>query len=191
MSRLRVDKESTNSQLAFSFSSMFSLDFLLRIILFSFFWGLLVRFDQGSLGVGVAFILAASLLSLYLAQQQRKTKQWLRSPVSLLSFIVYFAVQSLRGGWEIAKLALSHKLRLSPGFVKYHTNLATESQVFTFMQILSLLPGTVSARQHGRELTIHVMNMETFDAAEIDDCQMRIKKLLGNPVHPLADRKKL
>jgi multicomponent Na+:H+ antiporter subunit E len=181
MSRLRVDKESTNSQLAFSFSSMFSLDFLLRIILFSFFWGLLVRFDQGSLGVGVAFILAASLLSLYLAQQQRKTKQWLRSPVSLLSFIVYFAVQSLRGGWEIAKLALSHKLRLSPGFVKYHTN---------FMQILSLLPGTVSARQHGRELTIHVMNMDTFDAAEIDDCQMRIKKLLGNPVHRLADRKK-
>lgn len=165
---------------------MTSMGFLIRIILFSIFWILLVGGQLSSLGVGIVFIFIASFLSLYLAPEQRKTIQWIRNPLGLLSFLLYFAVQSLRGGWDIAKLALTPRANISPGFIKYHTDLASDSQVFTFMQVLSLLPGTVSTKQSGRELTIHVLNMNTFNQAEIDDYQTRIKKLWGTQAQAIV-----
>ena len=189
MRRIDQIRKPLSPQRAFKFRSLISLSFLIRLVLFSLVWGLLTGWQQSSLGVGIVFIFTASLLSLYLAPQQRKTKQWLKSPLSLLSFLLYFAVQSLRGGWNIAKLALTPKPKLSPGFVKYHTDLANESQVFTFMQVLSLLPGTVSAKQNGRELTIHVLDLNSFNHSEIDDCQMRIRTLLSTPNKAQVDDK--
>ncbi len=189
MSRLNPKNEPPSSQRMFRFRWVISLAFLMRVISFSILWALLARWEKSSLGVGIVFISMASLLSLYLAQEQQKTKQWLRSPLSLLSFLYYFCAQSLRGGWDIARLALTPKPNLSPGFIKYHTDLANESQVFTLMQVLSLLPGTVSAKQNCRELTIHVMNMNSFNLTEIDDCQMRIRTLLGTPIKAQVDDK--
>ncbi|MBA6339935.1 Na+/H+ antiporter subunit E [Colwellia sp. MB02u-10] len=190
MKIIKQNNELSSSPSAFSFRSVLSWRFFIRFALFSLFWGLLTRWQQNSLGLGIVFITMASVLSLYLAPQQQKRHQWLKKPFSILSFLYYFYVQSLRGGWSIAKLALSPKLKLSPGFIKYHTDLANDSQVFTFMQVLSLLPGTVSARQNAQELTIHVLDMNTFNQAEIDDCQIRIKQLLGTSVQPLIDGEK-
>ncbi|TWX69090.1 Na+/H+ antiporter subunit E [Colwellia sp. C1TZA3] len=192
MKLFKQNNELSSSPSAFNFRSVFSWRFLIRFTLLSLFWGLLTGWQRSSLGVGIVFIAMASLLSLYLApqQQQQKRHQWLKNPFSILSFLSYFCVQSLRGGWSIAKLALNPKLKLSPGFIKYHTDLTNDSQVFTFMQVLSLLPGTVSARQSAQELTIHVIDLNTFNQAEIDDCQMRIKQLLGTSVQPLIDGEK-
>lgn len=156
-----------------------SVDFWIRVALFSGFWLLLTGWQPSSWGVGAVFVLMASLLSLYLTAKQRQTEQWQINPTKCLSFLYYFFVQSLRGGWDIAKLALVPKSKLSPGVIIYHTDLVTESQIFTLMQVLSLLPGTVSANQSGCEITIHVLNLNTFNRAEIDDCQMRISELLG------------
>jgi multicomponent Na+:H+ antiporter subunit E len=193
MKIIKQNNELSSSPSAFSFRSVFSWKFFIRFALFSLFWGLLNRWQQNSLGLGIVFIAIASVLSLYLAPQeeeQEQRHQWLKKPLSILSFLSYFYIQSLRGGCSIAKLALSPKLKLSPGFIKYHTNLANDSQVFTFMQVLSLLPGTVSARKDAQELTIHVLDMNTFNQAEIDDCQIRIKQLLGTSVEPLIDGEK-
>ncbi|MBA6292729.1 Na+/H+ antiporter subunit E [Colwellia sp. MB3u-70] len=190
MKIIKQNNELSSSPSAFSFRSVLSWRFLIRFALFSLFWGLLTRWQQNSLGLGIVFIAMASVLSLYLAPQQKKRHQWLKKPFNILSFLYYFYVQSLRGGWSIAKLALSPKLKLSPGFIKYHTDLANDSQVFTFMQVLSLLPGTVSARQNAQELTIHVLDMNTFNQAEIDDCQIRIKQLLDTSGQSLIDGEK-
>jgi multicomponent Na+:H+ antiporter subunit E len=190
MKRLNEGNEAPRAKRTFSFRSVISWAFLIRVVFFSIFWALLVRWQQSSLGVGIVFITIASLLSLYLAQGIQQKNQWLRSPLNLLSFLQYFIVQSLLGGWTIAKLALTAKPNLAPGFITYYTNLANESQVLTFMQVLSLLPGTVSAKQNGPVITIHVMNMNEFDHAEIDDCQLRISKLLGTPVQPFGEEKK-
>ncbi len=191
MNLLNQTSELPSSRRTFSFRSVISWGFLIRVLLFGLLWGLLARWEQNSLGVGIVFIFIASLLSLYLAQEQQKGNQWFRSPLRLLSFVHYFGVQSLRGGWVIAKLALSPKPNLSPGFIKYHTDLASESQVFTFMQVVSLQPGTVSAMQNGRELTFHVMDTNSFNSAEIDDCQLRIKNILGSPAQSPVGEEKL
>jgi multicomponent Na+:H+ antiporter subunit E len=129
----------------------------------------------------------ASALSFYLAPEQRQTQQWLSNPKKFLSFFCYFFVQSLRGGWDTAKLALISKSKLSPGVIRYRVDLINESQVFTFMQVLSLLPGTVSAQLNSRELTIHVLDLNSFNRGEIDECQARISQLVGSPVESSID----
>lgn len=190
MKLIKQNNELSSSPSAFSFRSIISWRFLIRFALFSLFWGFLTRWQQNYLGLGITFIAMASMLSLYLAPQQQKRHQWLKKPFSILSFLYYFYVRSLRGGCSIDKLALSPKLKLSPSFIKYHTDLANDSQVFTFMQVLSLLPATLSARQNAQELTIHVLDMNTFNQVEIDDCQIRIKQLLDTSDQPLIDGEK-
>jgi hypothetical protein len=52
------------------------------------------------------------------------------------------------------------------------------------------LPTTLSARQNAQELTIHVLDMNTFNQVEIDDYQIRIKQLLDTSDQPLIDGEK-
>jgi hypothetical protein len=58
------------------------------------------------------------------------------------------------------------------------------------MQGLSLLPATLSAKENAQNLTIYVLDMNTFNQVEIDDCQRRIKQLLDTSGQPLIDGKK-
>jgi len=157
----------------------FSIDFSVRVALFSIFWLLLTGWQPNSWGVGTVFITMASSLSLFLKNKQQ-SEQWLIKPTKSIPFLFFFIAQSLRGGWDIAKLALIPNSKLSPGLIIYQTDLVTESQIFTLMQVLSLLPGTVSANRSGREITIHILNLNSFKRSEIDDCQMRVSELLGS-----------
>jgi multicomponent Na+:H+ antiporter subunit E len=164
------------------------LGFWIRIVFFSVFWLLLTGWQLSSWGVGAVFTIMASSLSLYLTEKQRQSEQWQINPIKLISFLYYFFVQSLRGGWDIAKLALMPKSKLSPCIITYHTNLVTESQIFTLMQVLSLLPGTVSTKQIRGEITIHVLNLNSFDRTEIDNCQIRVSELLGSQTPLFGDK---
>jgi multicomponent Na+:H+ antiporter subunit E len=139
---------------------------------------LLTGWQPSSWGVGAVFIITASGLSFYLAPERPKTVQCLNNPTKVISFFCYFFVQSLRGGWDTAKLALIPKSTLSPGVIRYPIDLVNESQIFIFMQVLSLLPGTVSAQLNGRELSIHVLDLNSFNQGEIDDCLERVRQLL-------------
>lgn len=168
--------------------SLYSLGFWVRFTLFSIIWILLTGWQPSSWSVGVVFIIMASSLSLYLAPQQQQTERGQINPTKLFSFFCYFFIQSLRGGWDTAKLALRPKQKLSPGVIKYPIEIVNESHIFTFMQVLSLLPGTVSAHQNGREISIHVLDFNSFNRAEIDNCYARVSKLLGSPDQPLVDK---
>jgi multicomponent Na+:H+ antiporter subunit E len=165
-----------------------SIDFSIRVTLFSIFWLLLTGWQPNSWGVGVVFITMASSLSLFLTGKQRQSEEWLINPTKSIPFLFYFFAQSLRGGWDIAKLALIPNSKLSPGVIIYQTDLVTESQIFTLMQVLSLLPGTVSANRTGGEITIHVLNLNSFNRTEIDDCQRRVIQLLGSRAQLLVGK---
>lgn len=165
--------------------SLFSMGFAFRFIFFSIIWILLNGWQPNSWSVGVVFIVLASLFSLHLASKQQNAAPGQLNPTSLFSFFCYFFLQSLRGGWDTAKLALQGKQQLSSGVIKYPIQMVNESHIFTFMQVLSLLPGTVSAQHNGREISIHVLDLNSFNRAEIDNCYLRVGKLLGSTTQPL------
>jgi multicomponent Na+:H+ antiporter subunit E len=158
--------------------SMTPSGFITRLLVFSALWLLLAGGAMNSLIVGVVFIVAASLLSLYLLPPQRHAMRSFKGSTKVLSFVCYFSVQSLRAGWDIAKLALMPGSKTAPGFVKYRSELMNDSQIFTFMQVLNLLPGTVCAGREGSEIIIHVLDNPSFSQSDVDDCQRRVTQLL-------------
>jgi multicomponent Na+:H+ antiporter subunit E len=164
------------------------LDFWIRVALFSVSWLILTGWQPNSWAVGAVSIIMASILSLQLTVTQEQAKPWQINPKKLISCLYYFFVQSLRGGWDIAKLALMPKSKLSPGEITYHTTLVTESHILTLMHLLSLLPGTVSAKRCGCEITIHVLNLNSFNSTEIDDCQMLISELFCSQTRLFSDK---
>jgi multicomponent Na+:H+ antiporter subunit E len=77
--------------------------------------------------------------------------------LGLLSFLPYFADQSLRGGIDVARRALSPSLPLQPGFLDYRIRLPAGPERVFFVNCISLLPGTFSAAFRDRELTVHLL----------------------------------
>jgi hypothetical protein len=71
MKLIKQNNELSSSPSAFSFRSIFSWRLLIRFALFSLFWGLITRWKQNYLDLGIAFIAMASMLSLYLTPQQK------------------------------------------------------------------------------------------------------------------------
>jgi multicomponent Na+:H+ antiporter subunit E len=164
-----------------------NLEFWFRVIIFSIFWMLLTGWEPSSWGIGAVCIIMASLLSIYLRGQQQTVQKRI-NPAKVLSFSYYFFIQSMRGGLEVAQLALIPNSNFSPGMVTYQTDLTNESQIFALMQLLSILPGTVSTKRKGREITIHVLNLGSFSKTEIDDCQKRVSELLGSRSRTLGGK---
>jgi multicomponent Na+:H+ antiporter subunit E len=171
-------------------TSLVSYEFGIRLAVFSIVWLFLTEWQLNSLMVGSIFIVAASLLSVYLAPKYRHTAQLLKSPKKIVLFLSYFAIQSVRGGWDIAKLALIPTSKTSPGIIHYRTNLIDDSQVFTLIQILNLLPGTVSACRDGRDLSIHVLDLSSFKQSDIDDCQWWVTQLIGTEQERQSETRK-
>jgi multicomponent Na+:H+ antiporter subunit E len=189
-----TDLKKNNNSPTIGYSSLILLlsnvGFWLRLALFCIIWVLLTGWQLSSWSVGGVFIIMASLLSLYLAPQQQTVPGKI-NPTKLFLFFCYFFIQSLRGGWSTAKLALRPKQKLSPGVIKYPIELVNESHIFTFMQVISLLPGTISAEHNCREVIIHILDLNSFSRAEIDNCYAWVSKLLNNRAQTLVDKRDL
>lgn len=158
-----------------SLRKLCSVDFVVKLFLLSLLWMLFTGWQPNSWVVAIPFIVTASILSVYLAPKKSSRINFKYLPY----FLVYFVVQSIRGGWDTAKLALNPAQNTLPGLVKFRTHLVNPSDIFTFMQILSLLPGTVSAYQKKGELTIHVLDLNSFNLSEVDECHQYVCKLLN------------
>jgi len=80
------------------------------------------------------------------------------SPLAALKFSVFFAHQSLRGGWNVAKCAFHPRLPLNPGLTTYQLRLPEERARVFLAIVTSLLPGTLSADLEGRNLLLHELD---------------------------------
>ena len=179
MTEYKQVSENRKSRYSGLFNIVTSIAFVKRIMGFSLLWMVLTGWQLNSLLVGGIFILFASFLSTSLTQADNIPKNHINIQY-LPSFLYYFITQSLRGGWDTAKLALTPKQKLSPGVINYKIALLNESHLFTFMQVLSLLPGTVSADLKKDQLVIHVLDINSFNLAEIDECHTWVCKLLND-----------
>jgi multicomponent Na+:H+ antiporter subunit E len=126
---------------------------LRRFVVFSFFWFLLVGLDKASWFIGLPAVLFATALSLKLAP----SSQYRTSPAGAMRFIPFFLWQSLLGGLDVMRRAFSSPRLLDPALVSYTTLLPEGSARIFFVNTISLLPGTLSARLQGNKITIHII----------------------------------
>jgi multicomponent Na+:H+ antiporter subunit E len=101
------------------------------------------------------------------------------SPLGLLAFIPFFLDQSFRGGFDVARRAFAPSLPVAPAFLDYRTRLpAGPAQVF-FVNCISLLPGTFSARVEAGEIRVHLLTDDGSGPQRLRRLETKVASLFG------------
>ncbi|PKO73760.1 MAG: hypothetical protein CVU23_01035 [Betaproteobacteria bacterium HGW-Betaproteobacteria-17] len=149
--------------------------FLWRSALLAALWWALTDGRTDSWGVGSVSILAAASLSLRLLPPVPTYV----SRIGLLRFAAFFFVQSLRGGVQVAWLALRPRMGLRPGIQEIPLRLPEGSGRVLLANTLSLLPGTLSVGLDGRRLCLHVLDAAAPTEVEVRRAETRVAHMLG------------
>lgn len=76
-----------------------------------------------------------------------------------IAFVPFFVRRSLVGGVDVARRALAPDPGLAPSVVTYRMRLPADSPArVVFVNVLSLLPGTLAAGLEGDAVTVHVLS---------------------------------
>jgi multicomponent Na+:H+ antiporter subunit E len=139
-------------------------------VIFLVIWLLLVNGDPASLAIGLPTIAGALFLARRLAPEKDRTL----SVTGILNFIPYFLLESLRGGWNVARVTLSPRMQLSPVFIDYRIALCKEGARVFFTNCVSLLPGTLAAKLDGSHLRVHVLDDSSDPLGDLEQLEAHI-----------------
>ena len=148
---------------------------LWRSALFAVLWWALTDGRADSWGVGSVSILAAVILSLRLLPPVPTYV----SRIGLLRFLLFFFVQSLRGGVQVAWFALRPRLSLRPALHEIPLRLPEGIGRVLLANTLSLLPGTLSVGLEGNRLCLHVLDERVPAEAEVRRAETCVAQMLG------------
>ncbi len=127
---------------------------LARTSLFAALWALLSGNTWHDFALIAAIVLAAVATSF--ALWPPGTWKWRLVP--LLKFVPFFLRESLAGGIDVARRALSPGLPLQPRLIDHPLGLRTEAARVFFSWVVSLLPGTASVSLFPDSLRVHVLD---------------------------------
>lgn len=142
-------------------------------VVFAALWGILTG-GQGWLP-GLLFSLAAAVASCSLLAPTR----WSLS--GAVRFLPYFAWQSIRGGVDVALRAVRPALPIDPLMVRHALSLDDGSARVFITNVVTLLPGTLSAELEEHELVVHVLNADSWRPATLTDLENRVAMLFDLP----------
>lgn len=145
------------------------------LVVFAVVWWILAQDHGDAPAAGFVAVAAAVLLHTALGDRRRGLGSFRGS----LRFLPFFLVQSVRGGWNVARTALAPGMPLAPTFVRYRTRIADEHARVFFLNTISLLPGTFSARLTGHEITVHLLTQDTAAVRGLEVLEERVAGAFG------------
>lgn len=103
------------------------------------------------------------------------------SPVGLLRFIVFFILNSWRGGLQVAVQALRGPAALRPALLEISLQRFANGNDILLVNALSLLPGTLSVELENGTLCLHVLDERLPVLADLRALASSISQLYGKP----------
>ncbi|MCG7535097.1 Na+/H+ antiporter subunit E [Pseudoalteromonas sp. OOF1S-7] len=157
---------------------------LIRAVIFSALWLLLTKGAWSSWLIGIVVVPVSVWMSMRLFNSSPSTAgRNVRSVTGqlhydrLLRLLPYFLLNSLKGGIQTARLAFSRRIEMRPGTVAYSVRLPSGYTQLWFIHLISLLPGTLSARLEGGQLLIHMLEVNESNYRDVIDCEQKIAYL--------------
>ena len=80
------------------------------------------------------------------------------SMLAVARFVPLFFWESFKGGIDVARRVLGPRVDVNPGFFDFRLELTLPSARVFFVDLVSLLPGTLSADIHGDTLRVHALD---------------------------------
>lgn len=153
---------------------------VLRVASFVAVWLLLTEGDIAtSWLIGVPTVILATMATYRIEPRHLRRVQL----SGLLRFIPFFLVRSVVGGLDVALRALRPSRPLDPGFVEYRLRVAHESlAALFFVEIISLLPGTLCAELQPEAVVVHVVNRHGPVIEELTRLEVAVADIFGEPI---------
>lgn len=147
----------------------------IRFALIAGVWVVLTGGSFAYWGLGLLVIGAATVTSLL----TMPAGAWPWSPAGLARFVPYFAWQSLRGGYDVARRALHPRLPIHPGVVQYRLRLPDGPWRVFFVNALSLMPGTATLSLEADILEVHALDRTAQIANDIRKLEDHVADLFA------------
>ncbi len=96
------------------------------------------------------------------------------------SFMAFFLYQSCYGGIDVAVRTLTNNL--SPEMLTFPFSLSNETARVFFANVVSLLPGTLSAELNETEIVIHVLDERMNNEQELKKLERRVALMFREEV---------
>lgn len=154
-----------------------------RVLSFSLLWLVLSGGEAGSWLVGAPMVATATWLSLRLWSAGPAISLW-----GLARFCPWFARQSIAGAVDVALRALRPSMPLYPGLVSQRLRLPEGAPRVALANVISMLPGTLSADLEDDEVTVHALDARQDLRAMILDLEPRIAAVFGVDLDVATER---
>lgn len=148
---------------------------LTRVALFSLAWWILAEGNLQAWWFGALAVIAATLASYFLAPGRR-----LFAPLAILSFFRFFLWNSLKGGIQVARLALAPQAKLRPGIVDIELQVAPGRPRTIVAGSLGLMPGTLSVQLDDAKLSIHLIDITMPVLDELRELERHVARITGD-----------
>ena len=89
--------------------------------------------------------------------------------IKYIRFIPIFFKNLIESNIAVAKIVLNPKLPINTAIVKLKTDLTNEHDRLILANAITLTPGTITVELRDSELFIHVLNLDSFDRAKLQD----------------------
>jgi multicomponent Na+:H+ antiporter subunit E len=155
-------------------SSILIKGFLLRFVLFTGGWLILVGGQPGDIWFVILGITATTVISLYAVPPG----QWLFRPLGVARFFPYFLLTALRGGWDVARRVFFRTIPIDPDFITIPHD-EDQRKTLLLAWIISLLPGTASCVIREETIVVHVLDKKLPVTEEILELQKRINEMFA------------
>lgn len=148
---------------------------VIRVGLLTGLWWALVPDEPASWIVGGPAVALAAWGAGRLASPQARRV----SLPGALRFVPYFLRTSLQGGVDVGWRALHPRLPIDPAFVRHPLRLPEGTARTFLVNVVSLLPGTLSAEVEGSTLVLHVLSHSDQSARGVVVLERRVADLFG------------
>ncbi|MGB5520832.1 MAG: Na+/H+ antiporter subunit E [Gammaproteobacteria bacterium] len=148
---------------------------LIPLVLLSALWAVIAKGSLSSWVVGMPCIIIAVI-----AYQRLRFHEKSVIHIGLLpGFTAWFLWHSLLGGMDVAWRALQLEVQLEPGFLRYRLTLPPGQARVFLVNVVSLLPGTLSADIEDDILVLHALEANSKATDEVREAELRISTLYG------------
>lgn len=147
----------------------------IRAAMLSALWWVLTGGTAAAWSMGVVSVACATVASIVLLPPRAHGFAIRELP----GFLAFFLFQSVKGGMQVAMMAIRPRLDLQPTMQEIRLRLPDESSRILLACTMSLLPGTMSAGLHGDKLLLHVLDRRLRIEQAVRNAEARIARLLG------------
>jgi multicomponent Na+:H+ antiporter subunit E len=140
-------------------------------------WVILTGGDPESLVIGIPVTLVAGILMTALAEKGTRGLSLLAG----IAFAGYFVRASVTAGFDVARRVCVPRIKVSPAFIAFESQLHSQQARVFFANAVSLIPGTLSAGYEGSTLRVHVLDDGQDNVSDLRSLESHVARIFREP----------